>query len=157
TKMYAVEFHPEVRHTEQGKEILRRFVVDICSIKPNWFPHDFIEDSVERIRRQIGGGLVLCALSGGVDSGVAATVVGRAVGDRLTCVFVNNGVLRKREFERVTAVLRDKVRLKVKAVDASERFLARLAGITDPEQKRKIIGEEFIRVFEEEARKLGDV
>jgi GMP synthase (glutamine-hydrolysing) len=156
-KMYAVEFHPEVRHTEQGKEILRRFVVDICGVKPNWFPRAFIDESVERIRGQVGDGLVLCALSGGVDSAVAATLVGRAVGDRLTCVFVDNGVLRKGEFERVTAVLRGKMHLKVCAVNASARFLGRLAGVTDPERKRKIIGEEFIRVFEEEARKLGDV
>jgi GMP synthase (glutamine-hydrolysing) len=157
SKMYAVEFHPEVRHTQHGKEILSHFVKDICGIEPDWFPRAFIEDSVEQIRDQVRNGLVLCALSGGVDSAVAATLVGRAVGDRLTCVFVDNGVLRKGEFQRVTAVLRDKMHLNVRAVVASARFLARLAGITDPEQKRKIIGEEFIRVFEEEARKLGDV
>jgi GMP synthase (glutamine-hydrolysing) len=157
TRMYALEFHPEVRHTIQGDEILRRFVVEISGIKPNWFPRAFIEESVERIGRLAGEGVVLCALSGGVDSAVAATLVGRAVGNRLTCVFVNNGVLRKNEFERVSQVLRDKMRLNVRALDASARFLRRLAGVTEPEQKRKIIGEEFIRVFEEEARKLGDV
>jgi len=156
-KMYAVEFHPEVRHTEQGREILKRFVVNICGAKPNWFARSFIEEAVERIREQVGDGLALCALSGGVDSAVAATLVARAIGDRLTCVFVNNGLLRENEFETVTAALRDQVHLKVQAVDRSERFLTRLRGVTDPEQKRKIIGEEFIRVFEDEARGLGDV
>jgi GMP synthase (glutamine-hydrolysing) len=157
TKMYAVEFHPEVRHTEQGKDILRRFVVDICGTKPNWFPRAFIQEAVERIREQIGGGRALCAVSGGVDSSVAATLVGRAIGDRLTCVFVDNGLLRKDEFQKVTAALRDKFHLNVRAVDRSARFLERLAGVTEPEQKRKIIGEEFIRVFEEEARSLGAI
>jgi GMP synthase (glutamine-hydrolysing) len=157
SKVYAVEFHPEVRHTEQGKEILRRFVLEICGVKPNWFPRAFIEDSVERIRKEIGDGLVLCALSGGVDSAVAAALVGRAVGDRLTCVFVDNGLLRKNEFELVKQALSEKMQLKIVAVDASARFLERLAGVTDPEGKRRIIGREFIRVFEEEAHKLGDV
>src|SRR3989442_930748 len=156
-KMYAVEFHPEVRHTEQGREILKRFVVNICGARPNWFARSFIEEAVERIREQVGDGLALCALSGGVDSAVAATLVARAIGDRLTCVFVNNGLLRENEFETVTAALRDQVHLKVLAVDRSERFLTRLRGVTDPEQKRKIIGEEFIRVFEDEAHGLGDV
>lgn len=156
-RMYALEFHPEVRHTDRGSEILRRFVMDVCGVKPNWFPRAFIEESVERIRQQTNGGQVLCALSGGVDSAVAATLVGRAIGGRLTSVFVDNGLLRKNEFGSVTAALRDRMRLNVRAVDASARFLGRLVGVTDPEQKRKIIGEEFIRVFEEEARKLGDV
>jgi GMP synthase (glutamine-hydrolysing) len=157
TKMYAVEFHPEVRHTEQGKDILRRFVVDICRIQPNWFPRAFIEESVERIRAQVGDGRALCALSGGVDSAVAATLVSRAIGERLTCVFVDNGLLRKNEFQKVTAVLRDKMHLNIRAVDRSSRFLDRLTGVTEPEEKRKIIGEEFIRVFEEEARSLGGI
>jgi GMP synthase (glutamine-hydrolysing) len=156
-RMFAVEFHPEVHHTDRGAEILRRFVQDICGIQPNWFPRSFIEETVERVRAQVGEGRALCALSGGVDSAVAATLVGRALGGRLTCVFVDNGLLRMNEFERVTAKLREQAHLNVKAVDASARFLKRLAGVTDPERKRKIIGEEFIRVFEEEARALGDV
>ncbi|HLY63552.1 MAG TPA: glutamine-hydrolyzing GMP synthase [Terriglobia bacterium] len=157
TKMYAVEFHPEVHHTDRGAEILRRFVLDICGIKPNWFPRSFIDETVERVRAQVGEGLALCALSGGVDSAVAATLVGRALGDRLTCVFVDNGLLRKNEFGRVAAALKDQGHLNVRAIDRSARFVDRLRGVTDPEKKRKIIGEEFIRVFEEEARSLGDV
>jgi GMP synthase (glutamine-hydrolysing) len=157
TRMFAVEFHPEVHHTERGAEILRRFVQDICQIHPNWFPRSFIEETVERVRAQVGEGGALCALSGGVDSAVAATLVGRALGERLTCVFVNNGLLRLNEFDRVTAKLREQAHLNVKAVDASARFLRRLEGVTDPERKRTILGGEFIRVFEEEARKLGEV
>ncbi len=156
-RAYAVEFHPEVRHTDRGDEILRRFVFGIVGAKPNWFPRSFVEESVQRIRQQVSAGHVVCALSGGVDSAVAATLVGRAIGDRLTCVFVNNGLLRKDEFEEVQRALKEQGHLRVRAVDASARFLSRLEGVTDPEQKRKIIGEEFIRVFEAEARKLGDV
>ena len=156
-KMYALEFHPEVRHTSQGREILQRFVSDVAGIKPNWFPGSFIEQTIQNVREQVGDKQALCALSGGVDSAVAATLVGRALGDRLTCVFVDNGLLRKDEFAQVSGKLREQAHLKVKAVDASERFLSRLAGVTDPERKRKIIGEEFIRVFEAEARALGDV
>jgi len=156
-RMYAVEFHPEVRHTDHGDEILKRFVLDIAKVRPNWFPKSFIEETVERVRERVGDGQALSALSGGVDSSVAATLVGRALGDRLTCVFVNNGVLRKNEFETMTVKLRQQAHLNVQTVDASGRFLARLAGVTDPERKRKIIGEEFIRVFEEEARSRGDV
>ncbi|HEV2417715.1 MAG TPA: glutamine-hydrolyzing GMP synthase [Terriglobia bacterium] len=155
-RMYAVEFHPEVRHTTQGSEILRRFVMEIAGIQPNWFPSSFIENTVRRISEQVGTGRALCALSGGVDSLVAATLAGRALGERLTCVFVNNGLLRKNEFENVTAALRGQAHLNVIAANYSTRFLSRLRGVTDPEQKRKIIGGEFIRVFEEEARKLGD-
>jgi GMP synthase (glutamine-hydrolysing) len=156
-KMYAVEFHPEVRHTDRGSDILKRFVQDICGAKPNWFPRSFIEETVERVREHVGDSQALCALSGGVDSAVAATLVGRAIGDRLVCVFVDNGLLRQNEFERVTAKLREQAHLNVQALDCSGRFLHRLRGVTDPEQKRKIIGEEFIRVFEEEARRLGAV
>jgi GMP synthase (glutamine-hydrolysing) len=154
-KQYAVEFHPEVRHTDRGSQILKNFVQGICGIQPNWFPRSFIEETVERVRAQVGSGTALCALSGGVDSAVAATLVGRALGDRLTCVFVDNGVLRLNEFQRVTAKLREQAHLIVRAVDRSQRFLERLRGVTDPERKRKIIGEEFIRVFEEEARSVG--
>ena len=157
TRMYAVEFHPEVHHTQQGREIIQRFIVDICGIKPNWFPRSFIEDTVERVRAEVGGARALCALSGGVDSAVAATLVARAIGDRLTCVFVDNGLLRKGEFREVSAKLREQAHLNVRAVDASSRFLTRLRGVTDPEKKRRIIGEEFIRVFEAEARSLEDI
>jgi GMP synthase (glutamine-hydrolysing) len=156
-KIYALEFHPEVRHTEYGTEILKRFVRDVSGIQPNWFPRSFIEETVEKVRREVDGGRALCALSGGVDSAVAATLVGRALGSRLTCLFVDNGLLRKNEFEQVAASLREQAHLNVRTVDASSRFLSRLGGITDPEQKRKIIGEEFIRVFEAEARRLGDI
>ncbi len=156
-KMYAVEFHPEVKHTEHGDEIIRRFVLDICGVKPNWFPSSFIETTVQAIRERIGGERVICALSGGVDSLVAAALVSRAVGDRLTCIFVNNGLLRQDEFEKVTSTLARQAHLNVRAVDQPSRFLRRLRGVIDPEEKRKIIGEEFIRVFEEEARKLGPV
>lgn len=155
-KQYALEFHPEVHHTDRGSDILKNFVQNICGIQPNWFPRSFIAETVERVRAQVGKGTALCALSGGVDSAVAATLVGQALGDRLTCVFVDNGVLRKNEFERVTAKLREQAHLNVRAVDRSKRFLDRLRGVTDPEKKRKIIGEEFIRVFEEEARGIGN-
>jgi GMP synthase (glutamine-hydrolysing) len=155
SKMYALEFHPEVRHTDRGAQILKNFVERVCGAQPNWFPRSFIEETVERVRAQVGDGRALCALSGGVDSAVAATLVGRAIGDRLVCVFVDNGVLRKNEFERVAAKLREQAHLNVQAVDRSARFLERLRGVIDPERKRKIIGEEFIRVFEEEARRLG--
>jgi GMP synthase (glutamine-hydrolysing) len=157
TRMYAVEFHPEVRHTDRGADILKNFVQGICATKPNWFPRSFIEETVGRVREQVGEARALCALSGGVDSAVAATLVGRALGDRLVCVFVDNGLLRRNEFERVTAKLREQAHLNVQAVDRSARFLERLRGVTDPERKRKIIGEEFIRVFEEEARHLGKI
>ena len=156
-RMYALEFHPEVRHTDHGKEILGRFILEVAGIKPNWFPGSFIEQTVERVGEQVGGRRALCALSGGVDSAVAATLVGKALGDRLTCIFVDNGLLRKGEFAQVREKLQQQAHLKVKAVDATERFLRRLVGVTDPEQKRKIIGEEFIRVFEAEARSLGDI
>ena len=154
-KLYALEFHPEVRHTTQGREILERFVDGIAGIKPNWFPGSFIEQTVHSVREQVGDKKAICALSGGVDSAVAATLVGKALGDRLTCVFVDNGLLRQGEFAEVSDKLRKEAHLQVKAVDASERFLARLAGVVDPERKRKIIGEEFIRVFEAEARAIA--
>ncbi len=157
TRMYAVEFHPEVRHTDFGSAILANFVSKICGAQPNWFPLNFIEETVDRIRVQVEDAQVLCALSGGVDSAVAATLVGRAIGDRLTCVFVDNGLLRQNEFDKVRSVLTGQGHLRVNAVDASARFLKRLEGVLEPERKRKIIGEEFIRVFEEEARKLGEI
>jgi GMP synthase (glutamine-hydrolysing) len=154
---YAVQFHPEVHHTKQGTEILKNFVFEICGLKPNWTPQRFIDETVESIRKQVGSGRVICGLSGGVDSSVAAVLVHRAIGDQLTCIFVNNGVLRKDEFQKVQQNLRDKLGLNIDAVDASRHFLDKLAGVTDPEKKRKIIGNEFIVVFEQEARRIAEV
>jgi GMP synthase (glutamine-hydrolysing) len=153
-KMYAVQFHPEVHHTKRGTDILRNFVLDICGAKPNWTPQHFIDATIAQVKQQVGSGRAICALSGGVDSAVAATLVARALGERLTCVFVNNGVLRKNEFQKVQDNLRGKLGLNLVAVDASARFLTKLAGVTDPEKKRKIIGNEFIAVFDEEAHKI---
>jgi GMP synthase (glutamine-hydrolysing) len=154
-KMWAVQFHPEVAHTKQGMELLRNFAVDICGAKQNWTPEHFIASTVAKIREQVGPtGHAICGLSGGVDSSVAAVLVARAIGDRLTCIFVNNGVLRKDEFEKVQKTMREELHLNVVAVDASERFLAKLAGVTDPETKRKAIGGEFIAVFDDEAKKI---
>ncbi len=152
--MWAVQFHPEVHHTPRGSDLLRNFLFRICRAKPDWTPAQFIQSSVAAIREQVGDGRAICALSGGVDSSVAAVLVERAIGDRLTCVFVNNGVLRKNEFLQVQQNMRDKLGLKLVAVDASDRFLSRLAGVTDPEQKRKIIGGEFISVFDDEAKRI---
>ena len=153
-RMYAVQWHPEVAHSKQGTELLRNFVLNICGANANWTPEHFIETTVARIREQVGNGRAICALSGGVDSAVAAVLVARAIGDRLTCIFVNNGVLRKDEFTKVQTSMRDKLGLNVVAVDASKRFLQQLGGITDPETKRKIIGREFISVFDDEATKI---
>ena len=152
--IWAVQFHPEVRHTPRGTELLRNFLFRICHAEPNWTPAQFIQSTVAAIREQVGDGHAICALSGGVDSSVAAVLVERAIGHRLTCVFVNNGVLRKNEFLQVQRNMRDKLGLQLVAVDASERFLARLAGVTDPEAKRKIIGSEFIAVFDDEAKRI---
>jgi GMP synthase (glutamine-hydrolysing) len=152
--IWAVQFHPEVRHTPKGTELLRNFLFRICHAEPNWTAAHFIESTVSAIREQVGDGRALCALSGGVDSSVAAVLVERAIGDRLTCVFVNNGVLRKNEFLQVQSNMRDKLGLRLVAVDASERFLSRLAGVTDPESKRKIIGSEFIAVFDDQAKRI---
>jgi GMP synthase (glutamine-hydrolysing) len=160
-RMWAVQFHPEVHHTPLGTDILRNFVLNICAAKPNWTPQRFIDETIASVRQTVEKGRAICALSGGVDSAVAATLVDRALRDKdesgtpkLTCVFVNSGTLRKNEFETVQKTLRDKLGLHVIAVDATERFLSKLAGITDPETKRKIIGSEFIAVFDEEARKI---
>jgi GMP synthase (glutamine-hydrolysing) len=156
-RIFAVQFHPEVQHTEHGSDILRNFVFRICGAQSNWSGASFIAETVEAIRRQIGAGRALCALSGGVDSAVAAALVHRAIGDRLTNVFVDNGLLRKDEFQQTMELLEQRVGLRVIGVNAADRFLARLAGVTDPELKRKRIGAEFIAVFTDEARKLGDV
>ena len=158
-KWYAVQFHPEVHHTPQGTQILKNFVFQICGAKPTWTAQHFIDSTIEQVRKQVGTGRAILALSGGVDSSVAAVLVDRALRDaqgksQLTCVFVNNGVLRKHEFEKVQKTLRDKLRLHLDAVDATERFLGKLKGVSDPEKKRKIIGNEFIRVFEKEARRI---
>jgi GMP synthase (glutamine-hydrolysing) len=158
-KWYAVQFHPEVHHTRQGTEILKNFIFTICGAKPTWTPQHFINSAVEQIKQQVGSGRAICALSGGVDSSVAAALVDRALRDakgksRLTSIFVNNGVLRKNEFEKVQRTLRDKLGLHLDAVDATDRFLGKLKGVTDPEKKRKIIGNEFIKVFEREARRI---
>ena len=158
-RMWAVQFHPEVHHTQHGTELLRNFALEICGAKQDWTPQHFIDATIASVRQTVGSGRAICALSGGVDSAVAAVLVDRALRDsngksRLTSIFVNNGVLRKDEFEKVQQNLRDKLGLHLDAVDASTRFLRRLSGITDPEAKRKIIGNEFIAVFEEEARRI---
>ncbi len=154
SRLYGVEFHPEVNHTDRGIDILRNFVFNICGARPNWDRSAFIAETVQRIREQSEGARAICALSGGVDSTVAAALVHRAIGDRLTNVFVDTGLLRRNEFQDTLEVLRTRVGLSVIGVEASERFLARLAGVADPEQKRKIIGREFIAVFAEEEQKI---
>jgi len=155
-KLYAVQFHPEVTHTTWGKEILRNFLLRVCGCEPSWTMENFLHAAVRTIREQVGEGRVICGLSGGVDSAVAAALVHRAIGDQLTCIFVNHGLLRKGEPEAVRETFSDHFHVPLVYVDAEERFLAKLAGVTDPETKRKIIGGEFIAVFEEEAKKVGD-
>src|SRR4030042_5653640 len=155
--IFGLQFHPEVAHTPDGKTILRNFLYNICGCQGNWTATNFITESVERIKEQVGEGRVICALSGGVDSAVAATLVHQAVGDQLTCIFVNNGLLRREEPERTINAFRRNLKVNVVYVDATERFLKRLQGVNDPEQKRHLVGEEFIRVFEEEAAKIGKV
>jgi GMP synthase (glutamine-hydrolysing) len=152
--LYGVEFHPEVRHTDRGTDILRNFIFEICDARKNWSRAGFVSAAVDAIRRQAEGARAICALSGGVDSAVAAALVARAIGDQLTNVFVDTGLLRWNEFQDTLDLLRDRLGLNVIGVDASERFLGKLKGVVDPEQKRKIIGNEFIAVFAEEARKL---
>ncbi len=154
---YAVQFHPEVEHTPKGKEILQNFLYKVCGLKGDWRMNSFVEESIFALRKKIGDRKVLCALSGGVDSSVAATMLHRAIGSQLTCIFVDHGLLRKGEGDSVETVFRDQFKMNLKRVNVEERFLERLKGVDDPETKRKIIGEEFIRVFEEEARKIGKV
>jgi GMP synthase (glutamine-hydrolysing) len=153
--IWAVQFHPEVHHTPLGRQLIRNFVFDICDAAGDWTPAHFIQTTVEGIRAKVGAGHVICGLSGGVDSSVAAVLVHKAIGSQLTCIFVNNGVLRKNEFASVQKNLRDKLGLNIVAVDASARFLAQLAGVTDPETKRKRIGAEFIAVFDDEAARIA--
>ncbi|MDE2965485.1 MAG: glutamine-hydrolyzing GMP synthase, partial [Acidobacteriota bacterium] len=155
--IFGLQFHPEVAHTEEGKRILENFLFGICGCRGDWTPSQFIEESVDRIRRQVGRGKAICGLSGGVDSTVAAVLVDRAIGENLTCIFVNNGVLRKNEYVRLLSRMQNQLKLHVRGVDAGDRFLELLSGVTDPERKRKIIGKEFIAVFEREARRLGRV
>jgi GMP synthase (glutamine-hydrolysing) len=153
--VYGIQFHPEVVHTPYGQEILTRFLSEVCGCGRTWSPASIVEDQVQRIRAQVGRGRVICGLSGGVDSSVAALLVHRAVGDQLTCVFVDHGLMRKDEGAQVVGAFRERFKVPLVAVDAEDRFLERLAGVTDPEAKRKAIGAEFIEVFEEEAGKLA--
>jgi len=156
-RMYGIQFHPEVVHTPAGRDILRNFALGIAGARPTWTPASFIESTVADIRGRVGDGRVICALSGGVDSAVAATLVHRAVGDQLTCIYVDHGLMRKRESELLRQTFADNFGMDLLMVDARERFLRRLAGVEDPEEKRRIIGDEFIRVFEEEAARLGRI
>jgi GMP synthase (glutamine-hydrolysing) len=155
--VYGIQFHPEVVHTPYGQQVLTNFLTDVCGCELDWSPASVIEDQIERIRAQVGEGRAICGLSGGVDSSVAALLVHRAIGDKLTCVFVDHGLMRKNEGEQVVSAFRDHFKVPLVAVDAEDRFLDKLKGVSDPERKRKIIGAEFIRVFEEEANRLDDV
>jgi GMP synthase (glutamine-hydrolysing) len=154
--IYGIQFHPEVVHTPYGEEILTRFLAEVCGCEPTWSAASIVEEQVRRIREQVGDGNVICGLSGGVDSSVAALLVHRAIGEQLTCVFVDHGLMRKEEGEQVVRTFRDTFKVPLVAVDAETRFLEKLRGVTEPEAKRKAIGAEFIRVFEEEAAKLAD-
>jgi GMP synthase (glutamine-hydrolysing) len=155
--MYGLQFHPEVAHTPEGRTILYNFVYKVCGCKGNWTMGNFVNESLARIKEQVGDGRVISALSGGVDSSVVATLIHRAIGDQLTCIFVNNGLLRREEVERTLRVFKNNLGMNIIDIDATDRFLDRLKGVIDPEHKRKIIGEEFIHVFEEEAKKIGRV
>ena len=155
--IYGIQFHPEVHHTREGDKILRNFLYEICGAAGDWTMSNFVEEQVALLKENLAGKRVLCAMSGGVDSAVAATLVHRAAGENLTCVFVDHGFLRKGEAEEVVSVFRDGLGMKLVKADASARFLEKLRGVSDPEKKRKIIGEEFIKVFEEESKKIGAV
>ena len=155
--VWAVQFHPEVLHTVHGTEILKNFLYNICGLSPEWSMANYVSEAIEEVRAKVGSGKVLLALSGGVDSAVAAALLYRAVGEQLTCIFVDHGLLRKDEGDQVERAMHDCLGMRIVRVNAQERFLTKLAGISEPERKRKIIGEEFIRVFEAEAKKLGRV
>jgi GMP synthase (glutamine-hydrolysing) len=154
-KYFALQFHPEVNHTPGGAKLIEHFVVDICGLRPDWTPQSIIDQSVERIRQQVGSNRVLAAVSGGVDSSVAAALVHQAIGDQLVAVFVNTGLLRKNEPEQVVTAFREMLGVKLIAVNAADEYFDALKGETDPEKKRKIVGEKFIRIFEKEAKELG--
>ena len=156
-KIYGIQFHTEVHHTLEGEKILRNFLYGVCKAKGDWTMANFVDEQVSALKDKLAGKKVLCAMSGGVDSAVAATLVHRAAGENLTCVFVDHGLLRKGEAEEVVSVFRDKLGMNLIKADARELFLSRLKGVSDPEKKRKIIGEEFIKVFEKEAKKIGAV
>lgn len=156
-KLYAVQYHPEVNHSVQGQQMLKNFLFNVCGCKGDWLMSEFAEKSIQSLREKIGNGKVLCALSGGVDSSVAAIMLHKAVGKQLTCVFVDNGLLRKNEGDEVENLFRNQFDINLIRANAQDRFLSKLAGVTEPEKKRKIIGEEFIRVFEAEAKKIGTV
>jgi len=156
-KLYGIQFHPEVVHTPIGREVLRNFVVEIAGIRPSWTAANLIGTTVAEIRERVGTGRVICALSGGVDSAVAATLVHRAIGDQLTCIYVDHGLMRKRESELLRVTFERDLGMKLVMVDARDRFVGRLAGVEDPEEKRRVIGDEFIRVFETEAARLGQI
>ncbi len=154
---YALQFHPEVVHTEKGREIIKNFIFNICGAKPTWTMKSFIETAKHEIKEKVGNQRIVCGISGGVDSSVTAVLVHEAIGDALTCIFVDNGVLRHDEAKKVEHMLKKSFHMKIKYIDASERFLKKLKGVKDPERKRKIIGNEFIRVFEDEAMKIKNV
>ncbi|MEY4578375.1 MAG: hypothetical protein RL701_3078 [Pseudomonadota bacterium] len=156
-RIYGVQFHPEVAHTDRGEDMLGSFLFDVSGLTPDWTSRSFIEESVAAVREKVGSGRAVCALSGGVDSSVAAMLVSKAIGDQLTCIFVDNGVLRKDEAAQVVQMVKHHLNVSLVHVDAAERFLTALAGVTDPETKRKIIGRVFIEIFEEEAKRLGKV
>ena len=155
--IYGLQFHPEVVHTVHGKTIFQNFVLQICGCQGNWTPANFVAESVDKIKKQVGGRRVVCALSGGVDSAVTATLIDRAIGNKLTCIFINNGLLRRDEPERVLSTFKRNLKMDIVYVDATDRFLEQLEGVSDPEKKRHLIGNEFIQIFEEEAAKLGKI